>query len=337
MAATIKDVSKDANVSIKTVSRVINNEANVAEKTKKRVLSSINKLGFRPNKSAQSLRSKRSFIIALLYDNPNKAYLADVQSGIFNACKLTGYNLVIQECDYKSSDLKKTIFEFVEDLKIDGLILTPPLSDMDDFLEYLDKHKIEHAIIAPSILKAESLYVSSNDYEAAYTLTSEIIKHGHKKIGFIKGHPKHSASELRFNGYTDAMQNYGLEKNNSWIKQGNFSFKSGFDAGVEIFNSIKIPTAIFASNDSMAAGIMKSAQMHGLKIPDDISLAGFDDSPIAHQIWPALTTVKQPVEKMANHAAKILMAKFDGLNEQSQPKEFKSELIVRESLKNLIN
>ena len=337
MAATIKDVSKDANVSIKTVSRVINNEANVREKTKKRVLSSINKLGFRPNKSAQSLRSKRSFIIALLYDNPNKAYLADVQSVIFNACKLTGYNLVIQECDYKSSDLKKTIFEFVEDLKIDGLILTPPLSDMDDFLEYLDKHKIEHAIIAPSILKAESLYVSSNDYEAAYTLTSEIIKHGHKNIGFIKGHPKHSASELRFNGYTDAMQNYGLKKNDSWIKQGNFSFKSGFDAGVEIFNSIKIPTAIFASNDSMAAGIMKSAQMHGLKIPDDISLAGFDDSPIAHQIWPALTTVKQPVEKMANHAAKILMAKFDGLNEQSQPKEFKSELIVRESLKNLIN
>jgi LacI family transcriptional regulator len=290
-----------------------------------------------PYKCALSLRSKRSFFIALLYDNPNIAFFADVQCGIFNACKLTGYNLVIQECDYKSSDLKKTIFEFVEDLKIDGLILTPPLSDMDDFLEYLDKHKIEHAIIAPSILKAESLYVSSNDYEAAYTLTSEIIKHGHKNIGFIKGHPKHSASELRFNGYTDAMQNYGLKKNDSWIKQGNFSFKSGFDAGVEIFNSIKIPTAIFASNDSMAAGIMKSAQMHGLKIPDDISIPGFDDSPIAHQIWQALTTVKQPDEKMANHAAKILMAKFDGLNEQSQPKEFKSELIVRESLKNLIN
>jgi LacI family transcriptional regulator len=94
------------------------------------------------------------------------------------------------------------------------------------------------------------------------------------------------------------------KKNNSWIKQGNFSFKSGFDAGVEIFNSIKIPTAIFASNDSMAAGIMKSAQMHGLKIPDDISLAGFDDSPIAHQIWPALTTVKQPVERNGKSRSK---------------------------------
>ena len=335
MAVTIKDVSKDAKVSIKTVSRVINNEANVAEETKKRVLLSVNKLGFRPNKSAQSLRSKRSFIIALLYDNPNKSYLADIQSGIFKACKLTGYNLVVQECDYKSPELNDTILEFVEDLKIDGLILTPPLSDMDDFLQDLDKHQIDYAVIAPSTKKTESLYVSSNDYEAAYKLTSEIIKHGHKDIGFIKGHPKHSASNLRFNGFIDAIKIHGFDVNDAWIKQGNFSFKSGFDAGVEIFHSDRIPTAIFASNDSMAAGIMKSAHMKGLKIPDDVSLAGFDDSPIADEIWPALTTVKQPVEKMAHHAAKILMARFNGLEEANQSKEFKSELIIRESLRSL--
>ena len=335
MAVTIKDVSKDAKVSIKTVSRVINNEANVAEETKKRVLLSVDKLGFRPNKSAQSLRSKRSFIIALLYDNPNKSYLADIQSGIFKACKLTGYNLVVQECDYKSPELNDTILEFVEDLKIDGLILTPPLSDMDDFLQDLDKHQIEHALIAPSTKKTESLYVSSNDYEAAYKLTLEIIKHGHKDIGFIKGHPKHSASNLRFNGFIDAIKIHGFDVNDAWIKQGNFSFKSGFDAGVEIFHSDRIPTAIFSSNDSMAAGIMKSAHMKGLKIPDDVSLTGFDDSPIADEIWPALTTVKQPVEKMAHHAAKILMAKFNGLEEANQSKEFKSELIIRESLRTL--
>ena len=335
MAVTIKDVSKDAKVSIKTVSRVINNEANVAEETKKRVLLSVDKLGFRPNKSAQSLRSKRSFIIALLYDNPNKSYLADIQSGIFKACKLTGYNLVVQECDYKSPELNNTILEFVEDLKIDGLILTPPLSDMDDFLQDLEKHQIEHAVIAPSTKKTESLYVSSNDYEAAYKLTLEIIKHGHKDIGFIKGHPKHSASNLRFNGFIDAIKIHGFDVNDAWIKQGNFSFKSGFDAGVEIFHSDRIPTAIFSSNDSMAAGIMKSAHMKGLKIPDDVSLTGFDDSPIADEIWPALTTVKQPVEKMAHHAAKILMARFNGLEEANQSKEFKSELIIRESLRSL--
>ena len=231
--------------------------------------------------------------------------------------------------------MNDTILEFVEDLKIDGLILTPPLSDMDDFLQDLDKHQIEHALIAPSTKKTESLYVSSNDYEAAYKLTLEIIKHGHKDIGFIKGHPKHSASNLRFNGFIDAIKIHGFDVNDAWIKQGNFSFKSGFDAGVEIFHSDRIPTAIFASNDSMAAGIMKSAHMKGLKIPDDVSLAGFDDSPIADEIWPALTTVKQPVEKMAHHATKILMAKFNGLEEANQSKEFKSELIIRESLTSL--
>ena len=335
MSVTIKDVSKDAKVSIKTVSRVINNEINVSEDTKQKVLQSISKLDFKPNKSAQSLRSKRSYMIALLYNNPNKHYLADIQSGILEVCKETGYNLVLQECDYKNKNLSAEIIEFVTDFQIDGLIVTPPLSDMDDFLEHLDRHHIEHAIIAPSTLKAGSLYVSSNDYEAAYTLTSEIIKHGHKEIGFIKGHQKHSASKFRFNGFIDAIKNHSLEKNDSWIKQGNFSFKSGFDAGVEIFDSGHIPTAIFASNDSMAAGIMKSAQMKGLKIPDDVSLAGFDDSPIAHQLWPALTTVKQPVEIMANHAAKILMRKFNGLDEKNQSKEFKSELILRESLRTL--
>ena len=335
MAVTIKDVSKDAAVSIKTVSRVINNEENVAKATKAKVLLSVKKLGFKPNKSAQSLRSKKSYMLALLYDNPNKSYLADVQSGIFNACKNTGYNLVIQECDYKSNELKNDIVQFVEDFKIDGLIITPPLSDMAEFLQNLDNYQIEYSVIAPSTLNTESLYVSSNDYEAAFTLTSQIIKHGHKDIGFIKGHPKHSASHLRFNGYLDAMKSHGIEKNDQWIKQGNFSFKSGFDAGVEIFHSEKIPTAISASNDSMAAGIMKSAQMKGMKVPNDLSLAGFDDSPIAHQIWPALTTVKQPVEKMAAHAAKILIAKFDGLAEQTKSKEFKSELIMRESLKTL--
>ena len=333
MAVTIKDVSKDASVSIKTVSRVINNEANVAEVTKNKVLASVKKLGFKPNKSAQSLRSKKSYMLALLYDNPNKSYLADVQSGIFNACKNTGYNLVIQECNYKSSKLIKDIIQFVKDFKIDGLVITPPLSDMQDFLSNLEDNKIEYAVIAPRIMNPDSLYVSSNDYEAAYNLTSEIINHRHRDIGFIKGHPKHSASLLRFKGFLAALKKHGLEPNEQWIKQGNFSFESGFDAGVEIFESSKIPTAIFASNDSMAAGIMKSAQMKGMEVPNDLSLTGFDDSPIAQQIWPALTTIKQPVQQMAAHAARILIAKFDGLVEKTKSKEFKSELVVRESLR----
>lgn len=337
MSVTIKDVSKDAKVSIKTVSRVINNEINVSEDTKQKVLQSISKLDFKPNKSAQSLRSKRSYMIALLYNNPNKHYLADIQSGILKVCKETGYNLVLQECDYKNKNLSAEIIEFVRDFQIDGLIVTPPLSDMDDFLTTLDEEQIHYSIIAPSNKHKSSSYVSSNDYDASYAMTNEIIRKGHSSIGFVKGHHKHSASSLRFKGFSDALMQMNIPLNHEWIKEGNFSFDSGFNAGLEIMDLASRPSVIFASNDYMAAGIMKAAQMKGIKIPSELCLIGFDDSPIAEQLWPSLSTIRQPVEEMACHAAKLLLGTVDGLSEQTESKEFKSELILRESLINLLD
>ena len=271
-------------------------------------------------------------MIALLYDNPNKSYLADIQNGILQVCKKSGYNLVLQECDYQDKNLSSSIIDFVEDFKIDGLIVT---SDMDDFLESLELADIQYSIIAPSTKKVSSPYVSSNDYDASYEMTEKIISLGHKKIGFVKGHEMHSASSLRFNGFINAMDEHSLERNFDWIIQGDFSFESGFQAGEKIFSSADQPTAIFASNDSMAAGVMKSAQMKKILIPDELSIVGFDDSPTAEQVWPSLSTVKQPVNEMALHAAKLLIGEFDGLTEKTVSKEFKSEIIIRESLKKL--
>lgn len=337
MPVTIKDVSNDAGVSIKTVSRVINKEKNVSEKTKEIVIKSIQKLGFKPNKSAQSLRSKRSHMIALLYNNPNKDYLADIQGGILRLCKETGYNLVLQECDYTNVNLGLEITEFIDDFSIDGLIVTPPLSDMNEFLEHLNQTQTEYSIIAPSNTRKVKSYVSSNDYEASYAMTNKIINKGHLNIGFIKGHHKHSASHLRFNGFTEALKDRGMSLNSEWIKEGNFSFDSGFSAGLELLKSHNKPSVIFASNDYMAAGVMKAAQMRGINIPLDLSLVGFDDSPLAAQLWPSLTTIRQPVEEMAYHAARLLLGNIDGLSEEMDSKEFISELILRESLINLID
>ena len=337
MPVTIKDVSNDAGVSIKTVSRVINKEKNVSEKTKAIVIKSIQKLGFKPNKSAQSLRSKRSHMIALLYNNPNKHYLADIQGGILRLCKETGYNLVLQECDYTNVNLGLEITEFIDDFSIDGLIVTPPLSDMNEFLEHLNQTQTEYSIIAPSNTRKVKSYVSSNDYEASYAMTNKIINKGHLNIGFIKGHHKHSASHLRFNGFTEALKDRGMSLNSEWVKEGNFSFDSGFSAGLELLKSHNKPSVIFASNDYMAAGVMKAAQMNGINIPLDLSLVGFDDSPLAAQLWPSLTTIRQPVEEMAYHAARLLLGNIDGLSEEMDSKEFISELILRESLINLID
>jgi LacI family transcriptional regulator len=334
---TIKDVSNDAGVSIKTVSRVINKEKNVSEKTKEIVIKSIQKLGFKPNKNAQSLRSKRSHMIALLYNNPNKHYLADIQGGILRLCKETGYNLVLQECDYTNVNLGLEIAEFIDDFSIDGLIVTPPLSDMNEFLEHLNQTQVEYSIIAPSNTSKVKSYVSSNDYEASYAMTNKIINKGHMNIGFIKGHHKHSASHLRFNGFADALKDQGMSLNSEWVKEGDFSFDSGFSAGLELLKSHNKPSVIFASNDYMAAGVMKAAQMNGINIPLDLSLVGFDDSPLAAQLWPSLTTIRQPVEDMAYHAARLLLGNIDGLSEEMDSKEFISELILRESLINLID
>ena len=206
---------------------------------------------------------------------------------------------------------------------------------MDEFLDDLDNENIEYSIIAPSTKKASSPYVSSNDYDASYEMTTKIIEYGHQKIGFVKGHEMHSASSLRFNGFINAMDERSLDRNFDWIIQGDFSFESGFQAGEKIFSSTDQPTAIFASNDSMAAGVMKSAQMKKILIPDELSIVGFDDSPTAEQVWPSLSTVKQPVNEMALHAAKLLIGEFDGLTEKTVSKEFKSEIIIRESLKKL--
>ena len=166
-------------------------------------------------------------------------------------------------------------------------------------------------------------------------MTEKIISLGHKKIGFVKGNEIYSASSLRFNGFISAINDHSLERNFDWIIQGDFTFESGFQAGKKIFSLAEQPTAIFASNDSMAAGLMKSAQIKKILIPDELSIIGFDDSPIAQQLWPSLSTVRQPINEMAIHAAKLLIGEFDGLTEETVCKEFKSEIIIRESLINL--
>jgi len=243
--------------------------------------------------------------------------------------------LVLQECNYQNKNLGTEIIEFIRDFQIDGLIVTPPLSDMDDLLAILDNAKVHYSIIAPSDKRTSSTYVSSNDYDASYAMTNEIISKGHTDIGFIKGHHKHSASSLRYKGFSDAVTQKNIPLNSKWVKEGNFTFDSGFNAGLEILDSPLCPSVIFASNDYMAAGVMKAAQMKGIKIPSELCIIGFDDSPIAEQLWPSLSTVRQPVKEMACHAAKILLGNVDGLSQQTESREFKSELILRESLVNL--
>ena len=335
--ATINDVAAHAKVSIKTVSRVINNEYGVSRATKDKVLNTIKKLQYVPNKAAQGLRSKKSFLIGLIYDNPDKFYLSDIQSGILETCAINGFSVVLFPCDYQDQKLLNKVREFILRTNLDGLILTPPISDMKDLVQKLQED-IPISIISPGLLTENKLCVSSDDLKASYDMTSHLIGLGHKNIGFIKGHIDHGATQYRYDGYLKALADNNIDFNKENIAQGDFSFDSGIKAAKKIFNKkdrLKI-TSIFASNDAMAAGVLKVANEENILIPEEISLVGFDNSPTASQAWPSITTIEQPVKEMAAFAAQILIDNIQNkVNKKPVSKIFDYELVFRESVKKI--
>lgn len=334
--ATINDVAEKAGVSIKTVSRVVNNERNVRPITRERVLKVVQALNYKPNTSARSLAADRSFLIALLYDNPSAIYVSDLQLGALAKCHDEGYFLLVEQCDSEGKDVGKKIKQLLTRSSLDGLILTPPLCDREELLEILNQNKMPYVRIAPNTRLEGGGYVYMDDYRAAYEMTSHLIALGHKKIAFIKGHPGHGSSALRYKGYCDALSTHQLFFDASFIEQGYFSYRSGMDCAERLLVKTNRPTAVFAADDDMAAGVEAVAHKLGIGIPQALSVVGFDDSAIARLIWPQLTTIRQPVVEMAEAAVRMLIERISCAKTGSEKKgpekllmEF--EIIVRES------
>lgn len=307
MKSTITDVAKHAGVSMKTVSRVLNNEPNVAQKTRERVLKVASELHYSPNLAARGLASSKSYLIALLYDNPSPYYIANIQKGAIDACREAGYHLVVEPIDMSGTNVSLEMERVLERLPVDGVIVTPPLSDNLEIKSILERLKINYLPVAPSIQPDEVASVKMDDVQAAYEMTEFLIGKGHSKIGFIKGHPEHSATDLRYKGYVKAMKSAGLHINSDCVAEGDFSFKSGVDAAEHLLGLNNRPTAIFASNDDMAAGVVSVASRMGISVPDELSVGGFDDTPLARILWPQLTTIKQPIYEMGFQAVNLLI------------------------------
>jgi len=301
------DVARRAGVSMKTVSRVMNNEPSVSDSTREKVNAAALELNYTPNRAARGLASSKSFLIAMLYDIPSPGYAINLQKGATDACREHGYHLIVEPIDTSAEDITKEIAGLITRLSVDGIILAPPLCDNGEVVRMLAKKNTPYIPIAPSANHGDISIVKMNDVRAAKEMTSYLIDQGHRDIGFVKGHPRHSASALRFQGFREAMRSADLAINADWIVDGEFTYKSGVDAGLDILKSDKRPTAIFASNDDSAAGVMAAAAQLGLSVPDDVSVAGFDDTTIASSVWPPLTTVRQPVVDMGYTAAKLLL------------------------------
>ncbi|ALQ08318.1 MULTISPECIES: LacI family DNA-binding transcriptional regulator [Pseudoalteromonas] len=328
---TINSVASHAGVSKKTVSRVLNNEPNVSVATREKVLAVFKELDYTPNPIARGLAQNRSFIIGCLYDNPSKSYITRVQTGALAACQENNYNLLIHPCEFRGEALINNIEQLLQTSRLDGIVLTPPFGDFAELVNFLKSKKIPYARVASAILEDDSISVRSNDEQGAFEVTEHLISLGHKSIAFIKGHPDHSATQQRFKGYRRSLASHGIEFNERLVEEGNFSYHSGVDSARSILDLSPRPTAVFASNDYMAAAVLKLATQRQLRVPDDISIAGFDNAPIARHIWPGLTTIAQPVEEMTKQAVTQLISHIAQPQDEPFQVILESRLITRES------
>jgi len=328
---TMQMIAEMTGVSLKTVSRVVNKESGVSPSTRERVEAMIEQLDYQPNPSARGLASSRSFLVGLLYDNPSTAYIISLQTGALAACKERNYGLLIDPCSYQNPNLVGEVRTLARRSRVDGLLLTPPLCDMEALLEMLDERDLAYVRISPLEHNDRSPFVYADEQQAAYRMTEYLISQGHTEIGFITGHPNRSGTEMRLAGYRQALQDNAIQEDPSLVIEGNYTFESGETGARRLLRRDRRPTAIFASNDYMASGVLKVAQQMKLRIPYDLSIAGYDDAPLAQRLWPRLTTIKHPVERVSREATELLIRHLRGEPCEFDPSVIHSELVIRES------
>jgi LacI family transcriptional regulator len=304
-APTIADVAKEAGYSPMTVSRVINGEKNVREVTRKAVQDAVAKLNYSPNLAARSLAGAEQIKIAMLYGNPSAAYLSRLLVGTLEQARKSHVQLIIEQFDGEE-DIGFAFRELM-DSGVDGVVLSPPLSDNPEMLELIEASDVECVVVANWTPPGKMSVVYIDDIEAAATMTRHIIGLGHTRIGFVIGNPEQKASQQRLQGFNNAMAEAGLAINPDYVVQGQFTYRSGLEAAEQLLDLAEPPTAIFASNDDMAAAAITVAHRRHLDVPQQITICGFDDTDFALSIWPELTTIHQPIADMSRNAVEILV------------------------------
>ncbi len=309
MRVRLEDVARAASVSPKTVSRVLNDEANVSDATRKRVLAAMEAMDYRPHPSARSLAGSRSFLVAMLYDNndnPASTYLAEIQDGVLEACDEHRYSMMVRPLRMRGDDFIRRLDTLISDHHPDGVVLTPPITDYAPLLKRLRERNVPYASVSP-MQRNGVIGVTMDEQGAARAIVEHLLALGHRRIAHVIGIADHGASRWRLAGYREAMTAAGLPEDPALVVQGAFTFGSGVAAARELFALEQRPTAVFAANDDMATGVMWAAGEYGLKVPHDLSVCGFDDTPLARQLWPALTTIQQPSREMGKIAATQLL------------------------------
>jgi LacI family transcriptional regulator len=311
--STIVDVAQLAGVSIKTVSRVINNERHVSGEMRRRVRAAVETLGFEPSPSARSVRGvapQRSHVLAHFYGDPGGIYVNEIQLGMMSRARAVGYSVLVEQIDYESPEAEARFRGLIRRVRFDGAVLTAPLTDNPMLRRVLEDAGTPFVAVTPLSESPQIPSVGMDERRASYQLTQHLIAFGHRRIAYLRGLPNHAGAQLRFEGFQQAMREAGLPLDPALIEDGEFHYDVAIPCAGRLLAQPDRPTAIMAANDEMAAAVLKVACELELKLPEALSVVGFDDIPAAEMLWPALTTVRHPVHKLGAAAADLLLTRL---------------------------
>jgi LacI family transcriptional regulator len=306
--ATINDIARLAGVSKKTVSRVINHSPLVRPDTRGKVETVMREHGYMPDPMARGLAFRRSFLIGMVYDNPSAQYIVNMQNGALESLRGSGFELVVHPCDSRRDDYIEGVRRFVTQQRLHGVILVPRVSEDQALVEMLAQVGCRYARIAAVALDAPDRMVATNDRLGAIEVAGYLQSLGHRHVSLITGPQRYLSTRERGAGFLEAMARGGVPLDHTRVLEGGYTFESGVACAERLLALDPRPSAIFALNDDMAAGVYKTALRLGLSIPGDLSIVGFDDSPMASRLWPSMSTVRLPIGDMGMTAAAMLIA-----------------------------
>lgn len=306
--ATINDIARLAKVSKKTVSRVLNRSPFVKDETRIRVQAVMERLAYVPDPQARGLAFRRSFLIGLIYDNPNPQYVVNMQLGLLDGMRGSGFELVVHPCDRGSTTLVPDIRGFIERQKLFGVVLTPSVSEDEAVAAMLRETGCEYLRVASVAVDEPGHVFVTDDRHGGRLAAAHLADLGHVRLGYISGPAGFRSSHERRAGFEEGLREQGLHLPATNAVEGAYTFESGSAAAQFLLMLEPRPTAIFAGNDEMAAGVLHAARAAGLTVPDDLSVVGFDDFQIASRVWPPLTTIRAPTRDIGRLAAEKLLA-----------------------------
>ncbi len=305
-AITITDVARESGFSAMTVSRVVNDDPRVRANTRKAILRAIDKLGYAPNQAARMLAGSGPIRIGLPFSNPSAAYMSEFFMGALDQAQIGHCQLVVVKCEL--GEHEDEVVRSLMASGIDGLLLPPPLSDSLAIADVIAEFALPAVAVAGGSAQDSISTVQIDDFAAARTMTHHLLGLGHQRIGFVSGDTNQATSTRRLAGYCAALKDAGLHYEPDLVAQGSFTYRSGLAAANVLFDLPSRPTAIFASNDDMAAAAVAAAHQRHFDVPGDVTVCGFDDTMFARSIWPELTTIHQPIAAMARAAVAKLSA-----------------------------